>query len=151
MKNRQTLNTAFIAIFFISLLMACGGKPKETVKLEIISDDYMAYDKDELRVPEGSSVELTLNHTGQMVAQSMGHNVVILKQGTNVTDFATAAISASDRDYIPDANQVIAHTKVIGGGESTTITFDAPAKGTYEFICSFPGHYGVMYGKFIVE
>ena len=41
--------------------------------------------------------------------------------------------------------------KLIGGGEETTVTFDAPAKGTYDFICSFPGHYALMKGKFIVE
>ncbi|MEM6771051.1 MAG: plastocyanin/azurin family copper-binding protein, partial [Bacteroidota bacterium] len=27
----------------------------------------------------------------------------------------------------------------------------APAAGEYDFICTFPGHYGVMKGKFIVE
>jgi azurin len=40
---------------------------------------------------------------------------------------------------------------MIGGGEQTTITFDAPEKGVYDFICSFPGHVALMQGKFIVE
>ena len=40
---------------------------------------------------------------------------------------------------------------MIGGGQSDTIEFDAPEPGTYDFICSFPGHYSVMKGKFIVE
>ncbi|MCB0632702.1 MAG: azurin, partial [Lewinella sp.] len=26
-----------------------------------------------------------------------------------------------------------------------------PAPGTYDYICSFPGHYALMQGKFIVE
>ncbi|HBX64839.1 MAG TPA: azurin, partial [Balneolaceae bacterium] len=26
-----------------------------------------------------------------------------------------------------------------------------PEAGTYDFICSFPGHYALMKGKFIVE
>ena len=40
---------------------------------------------------------------------------------------------------------------MLGGGEETTIEFEAPAKGEYTFICSFPGHYALMNGKFIVE
>ena len=40
---------------------------------------------------------------------------------------------------------------MIGGGETDVIEFPAPEKGTYEFLCSFPGHYGMMKGKFIVE
>ena len=40
---------------------------------------------------------------------------------------------------------------MIGGGQTTSITFTAPAAGTYDFICSFPGHSGLMKGKFIVE
>ena len=33
---------------------------------------------------------------------------------------------------------------MLGGGES------APEPGTYIFICSFPGHYQLMMGEFIV-
>jgi azurin len=40
---------------------------------------------------------------------------------------------------------------MLGGGETTTIAFTAPAAGTYDYICSFPGHYGMMKGKLIVE
>ncbi|MCB9226619.1 MAG: azurin [Chitinophagales bacterium] len=125
----------------------------ETVKIEINSNDQMKYDRDELRVPAGSTVELTLHHTGTMAINVMGHNVVILKQGVDMADFATAAMTAKDNDYIPAdrVGDVIAHTKTIGGGESATVTFEAPEAGTYDFMCSFPGHYSVMKGKFIVE
>jgi len=43
------------------------------------------------------------------------------------------------------------YTRMLGGGESDTITFDAPEPGTYIFICSFPGHYQLMMGEFIVS
>ena len=49
------------------------------------------------------------------------------------------------------AVSIIAATKLLGGGETDTVIFDAPAAGTYEFLCSFPGHYAIMKGKFIVE
>ena len=46
---------------------------------------------------------------------------------------------------------VIAATETIGGGQESAIEFDAPEAGEYDFICSFPGHYAMMKGKFIVE
>ena len=121
------------------------------IHLELTGNDAMMFDKAELRVKEGQKVILTFKHIGKMAKNVMGHNVVLLKQGTDLPSFAEKAIAAKDNNYIPKGDLVLAHTKLIGGGESTTITFVAPAKGTYDFICSFPGHYGMMKGKFIVE
>lgn len=131
---------------------ATGMSEDGVVEVSITGNDQMQFNKNELRVKAGQTVRLTLNHSGQLAENVMGHNVVILKQGTDVTDFATRAASARDNDYIPaDSDAVIAHTEMIGGGESTTIEFEAPEAGTYTFICSFPGHYVQMQGKFIVE
>ena len=56
-------------------------------------------------------------------------------------------------NYVPkDDARVLAHTKLIGGGESDTITIpmDKFEKGgDYTFFCSFPGHWSVMKGKLI--
>ncbi|WP_256377550.1 plastocyanin/azurin family copper-binding protein [Pedobacter sp. L105] len=42
-------------------------------------------------------------------------------------------------------------TKLIGGGESDTIMFTINEKGTYDYVCSFPGHSALMKGKLIIE
>lgn len=61
-------------------------------------------------------------------------------------------MKAKDNDYIPeDASLTLAHTNMVGGGESTEIVFSAPEVGSYDFLCSFPGHYSIMKGKFIVK
>ena len=122
--------------------------PVRTIILS--SNDQMKFDKSEIRVKAGEKIKLTLKHTGKFPKNAMGHNFVLLAKGTDVAKFATAAMNAKATDYIP-AKGALAHTKMIGGGESTTIEFTVPAKGTYDFICSFPGHYAVMKGKFIVE
>ena len=53
-------------------------------------------------------------------------------------------------DYLPTGDaRVIAHTKIIGGGQSTTVRFSTKSlqKGAaYSFFCSFPGHFGLMRG-----
>jgi azurin len=43
---------------------------------------------------------------------------------------------------------------MIGGGESTSITFDVSELekgGDYTYFCSFPGHWGTMNGKLVVK
>ncbi|HRO74677.1 MAG TPA: azurin [Crocinitomicaceae bacterium] len=122
------------------------------VTLEIESNDKMQFNLSELNVKAGQEVTLVLKHTGTMAKTAMGHNLVILKAGVDLATFAKEAIAAKDNDYIPvDSQDVIAHTKLIGGGESDQITFTAPEAGEYDFICSFPGHYSMMKGKLIVE
>lgn len=122
------------------------------ISITINAGDDMKYDLAEIKVKEGQTVRLTLNHTGKLAKEAMGHNWALLTQGTIVSDFATKAMQAKDTDYIPaGATEVIVHTKLIGGGQSDTIEFQAPAKGVYEFICTFPGHSAVMKGTFYVE
>ncbi|MEL6256109.1 MAG: azurin [Bacteroidota bacterium] len=116
------------------------------------SNDQMKYDQSEVKVKAGGTVTLTLKHSGSMAKQVMGHNFVLLKAGTDLSAFAVEAMSAIDSDYVPEnSDAIIANTKLIGGGEEVTITFDTPEAGTYDFLCTFPGHFAVMQGKFIVE
>lgn len=126
---------------------------EETVSntVTIEGNDQMKFNLSEIKVKAGEPVTLTLKHVGTQAKDVMGHNWILLKNGTDIATFATDAMKFKDNGYIPEnADQMIAHTETIGGGEETTITFDAPEVGTYDFICSFPGHYGSMQGKFIV-
>ena len=114
------------------------------------SNDQMKFDKKIIRVNSNQKVTLTLNHNGRFPAISMGHNFVLIKKDVDVNEYGLRAAGARDSDYIPEGNNEIAYTKMLGGGESDTITFDAPEPGKYVFICSFPGHYQLMIGEFIV-
>ncbi|MFD2518914.1 azurin [Salinimicrobium flavum] len=121
-------------------------------EVRLTGNDQMKFNLKEIRVKAGDKVKLTLTHVGQLPENAMGHNFVLLKQGTDIPEFANKAMEAKDNEYIPqNSEQVIVNTEMIGGGEETSIEFDAPAAGTYDFICSFPGHYVQMQGKFIVE
>ena len=127
-------------------------KDDNVTEVTLLATDQMKFNKDEIRVPAGKKVKLTLKHVGKMDIKVMGHNFVLLTQGTEIPAFANKATEFADNDYIPeDTDAVIVHTKLLGGGQQDTIEFDAPAPGTYDFICSFPGHYALMKGKFIVE
>lgn len=124
----------------------------EVAEITLTADDQMRFSKNEIRVKPGQTVRLTFKHVGQMQKKVMGHNFVLLKKGTDINEFGQQAVSAANNDYIPqDSKKVIAHTKMLGGGETTTIEFEAPEPGSYDFICSFPGHYAIMRGKLMVE
>jgi azurin len=148
-------------------LIACGPKDKgaaeaespvaestsgEVLKLEIESSDQLQYNLAELKATAGAKVSLTLKHTGKLAAAIMGHNIVILAAGEDMTEFIKQANAAGpEKNYLHDGANVIVASNLIGGGESVTVEFTAPAAGTYDFLCTFPGHNALMKGKFIVE
>ena len=102
-------------------------------------------------MPKGcTDFTVTLKHTGSSPKTAMGHNIVITAEG-DVNGVNNDGVGAGpDNDYVkPGDERVIAHTKLIGGGEEASVTFPVAklAAGTnYKFFCSFPGHAGVMNG-----
>ncbi|WGF92167.1 azurin [Aequorivita marisscotiae] len=166
-----------ILVFMAAVAISCGDNKKEekpgiqigtqveekaapaettddtVANITIEGNDQMKFNKSEIRVKAGQKVVLTLKHVGTMDVTVMGHNWALLTQDADMAAVGQAAASAKDSDYIPTdmTDKIIAHTKMLGGGETDTIEFDAPAPGTYTFMCTFPGHYALMQGKFIVE
>ena len=170
----KTMKKVMMLIVLSALLISCGGDkkgeekennsmklsaPVESQKEEVqegvtkvylSGNDQMKFNKNEIKVPAGTTVELTFEHVGKMSKEAMGHNFVLLKEGTNVQEFAQEALEFND--YIPEGSDaLIVHTEMLGGGQKTTITFEAPEKGKYDYICSFPGHVALMNGVFTVE
>ena len=58
-----------------------------------------------------------------------------------------------DNGFLPEDGRIIAKTAMIGGGETTSVSFEAAKLESgkeYTFFCSFPGHYGIMRGKLAI-
>lgn len=124
----------------------------KTCTVEIGSNDQMQFDKQTIAIAaDCTEVELKLKHNGKLPAAAMGHNWVL----TTTADFqpvATAGAPAgAANNFVPkDDARVIAFTKLIGGGESTSVKFPTSKLkkgGDYTFFCSFPGHWSLMKGK----
>ncbi len=113
----------------------------------------MRFDKLVLRAKAGQKIRLELIHVGKASVSAMGHDFVLLKAGVDAAKFAQKAAVSASNGFIPpsEAENVIAHTKMLGGGESDTIEFTVPDPGTYTYLCSFPAHFTTMRGQFIVE
>lgn len=146
------------------LLVACN-KPAPTAPapavnpadgraIEITADDTMKYSVTEIRATPGEKLVIVLKNIGRMPKQAMAHNWVLLKP---MDDSAAGALAmaASSRlpDYLPaDLSAVLAHTKMLGSGESDALKVTAPTEpGTYPYLCTFPGHFALMRGKLIVQ
>ena len=65
----------------------------------------MLFDKSILKASAGEEITLILNHTGQISKEIMGHNFVLLKNDTDVDDFAQRAMIAKDNQYIPEGDE----------------------------------------------
>ena len=149
-RARQLLGAA-------TLLTALGVAPyahaADPCKLEISGNDLMQYDKPSLAVPATcKQVTVTLHHSGKLPKEAMGHNWVLLNT-SDLQAVATAGMGAGlAKNYVPDGDKrVIAHTKVVGGGESDSVTFSTAALkqgGDYSYECTFPGHNALMHGTF---
>ena len=115
------------------------------------SNDLMLFDKTSLLAKAGKNIRFTLNHTGKIGKEFMGHNFVLLKKDVDVDDFAMLALDFKENEYIPKNNDFIVHTRMLGGGESETINFIIEEPGTYKYVCTFPGHYQIMQGELTIE
>jgi azurin len=156
---RLTRN-AFAALLVVGVPALLLGGPAQAAskvcKVAISANDAIQYDKKQLTVASDcTEVELTLTHTGKLPAQSMGHDWVLVKAedlSAVASDGLTAGIG---NGYVKkDDPRVIAHTKIVGGGESTSVTFPTSAlkKGqSYKYLCTFPGHNALMNGDFVIQ
>ncbi|MDR6215506.1 azurin [Paracidovorax wautersii] len=119
--------------------------------VEIEGNDAMQFNKPTISVP-ASCKEFTvkLKHVGKLPKTAMGHNWVLTKTA-DVQPVANDGIPAgAAKDYVKDGDaRVIAHTKLIGGGESDSVKFAVSklkAGDSYTYFCSFPGHSAIMKG-----
>lgn len=127
----------------------CGPDP---VILKLQAGNALNYVQKELKAKAGRAVALTFENP-----DVMPHNWVLVRPGAEEKVGAAAALMVSmpdgaDRHYVPDSPDVVAHTRLLDPGKSSTIYFTAPKEpGRYPYLCSFPGHAQLMRGVLVVE
>ncbi len=113
--------------------------------------EQMRFDVTQLVVEAGKPFEIIFENT-----DVMPHNLVVITPGMREA-IGTAAMTmpaTPDKDgrlYVPDHKAVLAATKMLEPGQKERLRVTAPKEpGTYEFVCTFPGHWTIMWGKLIV-
>ena len=133
-----------------------GSKPATVADCAttIEANDAMQYNADSITIPAScSQFTVNLKHVGTMAVEVMGHNLVVAKEA-DMAAINTDGIAVKPEHLKDGDARVIAHTKMIGGGESASVTFDvAKVKdgGPFMFFCSFPGHMALMQGSLQVQ
>jgi azurin/glucose/arabinose dehydrogenase len=113
----------------------------------------MRYDQSLLVVKAGKPFLVTLKNP-----DAMAHNIVFVAPDSakavaeSVQTQAPDKLDAQGRAYVPIGDpRVFAASKMIEPAKEETIEITAPAEeGTYEFVCTFPGHWMIMKGKLVV-
>ena len=134
---RQTLSGLRVAVFVVRAVV-----------------EGMRYDTPRIVVQAGRAFDLIFDNP-----DVMPHNLVVVKPGTREqVGVAAAAMTPEARDskgrtFVPDLGSVVAATKMLEAGQSETLKIPASAlrtEGEYEYVCTFPGHWAMMWGKLIV-
>ena len=109
----------------------------------------------QIAVPS-SCTDFTINlrNGTKMRKTAMGHNVVIAKSN-EIKSIIKDGVRYGFRDgYLkPGDKRIVAASKMIGGGEKTSVRFPVAKikDDNYDFFCSFMGHDRKMRGKLVVE
>ncbi len=123
---------------------------------EIEGNDAMQFNKTSIEVPQScAEFEVILKHVGKMPKAAMGHNWV-LTSAADMQAVANDGMAATiNNDFLkPGDTRVIAHTKMIGGGETAAVTVPVAklkAGDSYAFFCSFAGHWALMKGTLTIK
>ncbi len=144
----------FIIIAWCAITLVLFAKNQTNIT--ITGNDTMQFDIKSFNATAGSEFKLTFRNTGKLPKIAMGHNLVILKKGVSAIKFGQKVLTAggSATNALPESvmSDVLAHTQLLGPGEEELITFKVPLeKGSYQYVCTFPGHFAMMRGVMEVE
>jgi len=125
------------------------------LKLEALPGGVMKYKQIELTAKAGADVELTFINP-----DIMQHNFLLLAKGSKdkvgaAADAMLADPNAMQNAFIPQdpaiKKLVLAHTGLVNPAANTVLEFKAPVEpGDYPYVCTFPGHWRLMFGTFKV-
>jgi azurin len=115
------------------------------------ANDAMQYNVKTITVPKTcKTFAVTLKHTGKLPVTAMGHNWVLSHSADEAGVIADGMKAGAANSYEkPGDSRIVAHTKLIGGGQSDTATINVAklkAGEQYAYFCTFPGHAALMKG-----
>ena len=130
-----------------SAMFAFGNNHNEVT---ITGNDSMMFDVKSFDASKGTDFKLTFKNVGKLPKIAMGHNLVVLKKGVSAIAFGQKVLAGgSATNPLPDSvkGDVLAATKLLRLGETEILKFKIPNEpGSYEYVCTFPGHFAMMRG-----
>jgi glucose/arabinose dehydrogenase/azurin len=114
--------------------------------------EQMRYDTPRLVVEAGQPFEIRFENV-----DFMPHNLVVVRPGAREKVGLASAkmkpdeLDAEGRAFVPQSPEILAATALIEPHHKTALKLAAPTEeGDYEYFCTYPGHYLIMWGQLIV-
>jgi azurin len=114
--------------------------------------EQMRYDLNKLVVEAGKPFAIELVNEDMMP-----HNLVVVTPGSRseiATQAMTMPVDKADKQgriFVPENSKVLAATKMINPGKRELLMVPAiDQEGAYEYVCTFPGHFTIMWGTLVV-
>ncbi|MEM7603520.1 MAG: plastocyanin/azurin family copper-binding protein, partial [Verrucomicrobiota bacterium] len=121
-----------------------------TRRVEIESLAGLKFDTTLFEATAGEPLEILFKNVDPL----MPHNIVFVERGkaieigTESTMMMSAGpAAAAEKHYVPESEDVLFHSSVLVHNRRQSLFVYAPEEpGDYPFLCTFPGHWGVMQG-----
>ena len=125
------------------------GSSSGVAKLVIdVNGDALEFSSGTMSAASGSDVVVTFNNSSGVNS----HNWALVEAGTKDAVATDGLAAGQDNHWLPVGDsRVLGATILLGPGESADASFTAPSAGTYQFVCTFPGHNFAMFGDFTVN
>ncbi len=123
----------------------------QVIKIKAVRE-AMKFDLKEFKVKAGAAVEIVFENP-----DAMQHNLVIGTQKSMekiglAADKMITDEKGAEKNYVPDIPEVLFSTPLVNPDQTYRLKFTAPDKvGNYPFVCTFPGHWRIMFGTMKVE
>jgi azurin len=113
--------------------------------------DLPEFDVKELTVKPNEVIALTFKNDSPSYLKRE-HNWVLITPGREKELGVAAEQAGPQRAYIPESEDVLAHSRVVMSGQTDTIYFRSPSEpGDYPYLCTYPGHHHRENGVLHVE
>lgn len=147
--------TSLLALAILALSSA--AKAEEVFEITLTADKVQfIYDIKEFTVKPGQTVKLTLINPADSVTRQP-HNILVVNPGKK--DVVGMAANAgmtdptflTEKNAVPESEDVLFASKLIQAGEEDVLEFTAPTEaGDYPYLCTYPGHWAIMNGVMTV-
>lgn len=115
--------------------------------------EQMRYDTARIVVEAGKPFEVIFENEDMMP-----HNIVFVQPTSRQAVAESAQLMKMDqldrqgRAFIPkDDKRILEASKLLEAGQKQRLRIEAPkTPGEYEYVCTFPGHWMIMWGKMVV-
>lgn len=147
---------AAIVLLLIASALPLGASAA-ACSVDLTGNDAMKYSLSNIDISKTcKTFTINFKHIGKMARNVMGHNVVIARTADMSAIEKDGAKAGLASEYIKPADaRVIAHSKVVGGGQGTSVEIPLTkltgGTGPFSFFCSFPGHAALMKGSITLK